>query len=212
MAKKYVYPVTAGSSADDIYLQAKIQIEETKRQSSTRLSGYIGREEYQQLKQQSLLQSLSLKGSTSSLFNADNSFDSFGPVSQTSSGFCGSTNGMTMSQSSFLGQISQDILISESSQTSNSRSASKLIQHNATLQNSSSKSNLCGVVLRENVDCELRRSAQKNFTGKDQRNMSPYTGSGHNNNNGSAVKAHSQLITDIANNSAKARRQISFDS
>ncbi|KNC21793.1 hypothetical protein FF38_03231, partial [Lucilia cuprina] len=208
LAKKYVYPVTAGSTADDIYLQAKAQIEDTKRQSTTRLSGYIGPEEYQQLKQQTsqtpLTQTQSHKGSLHNIFNTDNSFDSFGLISQTSSGFCGSTNGMTMSQTSFLGQISQDIITADSSQTSNSCSASKTIQTCPSLQNSSSKSNLCGVVLRENVDCDIRRSAQKNFTGKDQRNMSPYTGG----SNGSAVKAHSQLITD----SAKARRQISFDS
>ncbi|XP_065370215.1 uncharacterized protein mi isoform X2 [Calliphora vicina] len=209
LAKKYVYPVTAGSTADDIYLQAKSQIEDTKRQSTTRLSGYIGPEEYQQLKLQSsqslLSQSQSHKGSTHNIFTTESSFDSFGLISQTSSGFCGSTNGMTMSQTSFLGQISQDIITAESSHTSNSCSATKAIQMSASLQNSSSKSNLCGVVLRENVDCDLRRSAQKNFTGKDQRNMSPYHGG---NGGGSAVKAHSQLVTD----SDKARRQISFDS
>lgn len=162
LAKKYVYPVTAGATADDIYLQAKTQIEDTKRQSTTRLSGYIGPEEYQQLKQQSsqslLSQSQSHKGSTQNIFTTDNSFDSFGLISQTSSGFCGSTNGMTMSQTSFLGQISQDIITAESSQTSNSCSATKPIQMSTSLQNSSSKSNLCGVVLRENVDCDLRRS------------------------------------------------------
>ncbi|KAM7344838.1 cyclin E-interacting protein minus [Cochliomyia hominivorax] len=206
LAKKYVYPVTTGGSADDIYLQAKTQIEDTKRQSTTRLSGYIGPEEYQQLKLQSS-QTQSHKGSTHNIFTTDNSFDSFGLISQTSSGFCGSTNGMSVSQTSFLGQISQDIIAAD---TSNSRSATKTIQTNLSLQNSSSKSNLCGVVLRENVDCELRRSAQKNFTGKDQRNMSPYAGGPSN--GGSAVKAHSQLINDIAANSAKARRQISFDS
>lgn len=153
-----------------------------------------------------LSQSQTHKGSTHNIFTTDNSFDSFGLISQTSSGFCGSTNGMTASQTSFLGQISQDIITADSS---NSRSATKTIQTNLSLQNSSSKSNLCGVVLRENVDCELRRSAQKNFTGKDQRNMSPYTGGA---NGGSAVKAHTQLVHDIATNSAKARRQISFDS
>lgn len=49
--------------------------------------------------------------------------------------------------------------------------------------------------------------AQKNFTGKNQRNMSSYADNG-----GSAVKVHSQLMADIITNSAKARRLISFDS
>lgn len=204
--------MTAGSTADDIYIQAKTQIEDTKRQSTTRLSGYIGPEEYQQLKQQSsqslLSQSQNHKSSSYTIFTADNSFDSFGLISQTSSGFCGSTNCLTMSQTSFLGQLSQDIITADSSQISNPRSATKTIQANSSLQNSSSKSNLGGVVLRENVDCEIRRSAQKNFTGKDQRNMSPYAGA----NNGSAVKAQTQLVTDFSANSAKARRQITFDS
>lgn len=200
--------MTAGSTADDIYLQAKTQIEDTKRQSFTRLSGYIGPEEYQQLKQQSQLQSQSQRSSSHNVFTADSSFDSFGLLSQASSGFCGSTNCLAISQTSFLGQISQDVLHSEASQNTNSCSATKTIQTNPTLQNSSSKSNLCGVVLRENVDCEVRRSAQKNFTGKDQRNMSPYAAA----NNGSAVKAQTQMVADLGLSGAKARRQITFDS
>lgn len=223
MAKKYVYQVTTGSTADDVYLQAKHQIDGSKRQSTSRLSGYIGPEEFQQLKQQSQLSqtlsqsqqfvtntfSFSHKGSTHNIFSTELSQDSFA-----SSGFCSAnTNAaaVSMSQSSLFGHISQDIVMTQNSQGSNPRSATKGIQSNPSLQNSSSKSNLCGVVLRENVDCELRRSAQKNFTGKDQRNMSPYAGTA--NGNGSAVKAHAQLVTESSiTNSAKARRQIFFES
>lgn len=220
LAKKYVYNVTSGSTADDIYLQAKSQIDDNKRQSTSRLSGYIGPEEYQQLKQQqqsqqssqSLSQSLlsqtfSHKGSAHNIFTGENSFDSFGLMSQHTSGFCSGGNNTGLSQTSFLGQISQDVLI-ETSQSSNTRSGKKLVDPNASLHNSSSKSNIYADALRENMDCDVRNSAQKNFTGKDQRNMISYAGTGGS----SAVKAHTQLVTEIITNSAKARRQITFDS
>ncbi|XP_061389550.1 serine-rich adhesin for platelets [Musca vetustissima] len=224
LAKKYVYNVTAGGTADDIYLQAKSQIDDTKRQSTSRLSGYIGPEEYQQMKKQQLTQqssqsllqaslsssSFSHKVSSLNIFNGDSSFDSFGPISQNTSGFCSGNNTAMLSQTnSFLGQISQDIII-ETSQSSNTRSGKKLmVDPNKSLPNSSSKSNIYADALRENMDCDVRNSAQKNFTGKDQRNMIPYAGNGGN--GGSAVKAHTQLVTDIITNSAKARRQITFD-
>ncbi|XP_075165519.1 cyclin E-interacting protein minus isoform X2 [Haematobia irritans] len=219
LAKKYVYNVTGGASADDIYLQAKSQIDESKRQSTSRLSGYIGPEEYQQRKQQlsqqssqSLSQTLlgqsygSLKGSALNIFNGDNSFDSFGLMSQHTSGFCSGGNNTAVSQTSFLGKISQDIVV-ETSQSSSTRSGKK-IDPNGSIHNSSSKSNIYADALRENMDCDVRTSAQKNFTGKDQRNMISYA----SNAGGSAVKAHTQLVTEIVTNSAKARRQITFDS
>ncbi|XP_073844649.1 cyclin E-interacting protein minus [Musca autumnalis] len=218
LAKKYVYNVTSGGTADDIYLQAKSQIDETKRQSTSRLSGYIGPEEYQQLKKQQLSQqssqslsqassSFSHKVSSLNIFNGDSSFDSFGPISQNTSGFCSGNNTGLSQTSNFLGHISQDIIM-ETSQSSNTKSGKKLIDPNKSLPNSSSKSNIYADALRENMDCDVRNSAQKNFTGKDQRNMIQYAGNG---GGGSAVKAHTQLVTEIITNSAKARRQITFD-
>ncbi|KAH8254755.1 hypothetical protein KR032_012017 [Drosophila birchii] len=199
LAKKFAFSVIAGKSADDVYLQARSQESEAKRLSSTRLSGYIGPEEFAQRKL--LLSQTSsgvgtLAGSTRSLhnmFGSENSIDSFGLSQQT-------TSACTDTQSSLVDRIAEDLFCKER----------QPIRPNPTLQNSSSKSNLGGLALRENVDCELRRSAQKNFTGKDQRNISPYYGGGGNGSNGSARKF--QVPSASSNNSGgKAKRQISFD-
>lgn len=199
LAKKFAFSVIAGKNADDIYLQARSQESEAKKLSSTRLSGYIGPEEFAQRKMilsQASAGSLATAGSTRSLhnmFGSENSIDSFG-LSQMSQ----QTNACSDTQSSLVDRISEDLFSKER----------QPIRPNPTLQNSSSKSNLGSFALRENVDCELRRSAQKNFTGKDQKNISPYYGGGSS--NGSARKY--QVPLDNGNSSGqKAKRQISFD-
>ncbi|KAH8399335.1 hypothetical protein KR215_007993 [Drosophila sulfurigaster] len=207
LAKKYAFSVIAGKQPDDIYLQARSQESETKLQSSARLSGYIGPEEFAQRKlllSQSSSHSLSqmslthskTDGSMQNLFGSENSIDSFG-FSQMSQG-AATSNSAT--QSSLMERISEDLF-----------SKQLPIQPNPSLQNSSSKSNLGGLALRENVHCEQRRSAQKNFTGKDQRNISPYFGGGSN-SNGSGRKLPVTATVVSGESSAKAKRQISFDS
>lgn len=199
LAKKFAFSVIAGKSADEVYLQARSQESEAKRLSSTRLSGYIGPEEFAQRKL--LLSQTSsgvgtLAGSTRSLhnlFGSENSIDSFG-LSQMSSQ-------LAETQSSLVDRISEDLFCKER----------QPIRPNPTLQNSSSKSNLGGLALRENVDCELRRSAQKNFTGKDQQNISPYFGGNGNGSNGSARKFQVPSAGNSNQSGGKAKRQISFD-
>ncbi|EDW85641.1 uncharacterized protein Dwil_GK23188 [Drosophila willistoni] len=208
LAKKFAYNVVAGKQADEIYIQARNQESEAKRASNTRLSGYIGPEEYAQRKllitpnsASSSQQSLPQRGSIHNLFGSENSIESFGfsQISQTN--MCSDT------QSSLIDRISDDLF-------SNKPQQNQLpIQANPSLQNSSSKSNLSGLALRENVDCEQRRSAQKNFTGKDQRNISPYYGGGGGgSNNGSARKFPPVTTSSSINSGVKAKRQISFDS
>ncbi|XP_022226250.2 uncharacterized protein LOC111076674 [Drosophila obscura] len=199
LAKKFAYSVIVGKNSDDVYMNARSQESEAKRLSSTRLSGYIGPEEFAQRKlllsqatscssQQSISQQTS--HSIHNLFGSENSIDTFG-MSQTTA--------CTDTQSSLMDRISEDLFSKEQQQP---------IRPNPALQNSSSKSNLGGLALRENVDGELRRSAQKNFTGKDQRNISPYYGGG---SNGSARKF--QVPPNSSHSSGvKAKRQISFDS
>uniref|UniRef100_A0A1A9UV37 Uncharacterized protein n=1 Tax=Glossina austeni TaxID=7395 RepID=A0A1A9UV37_GLOAU len=211
LAKRYVYQVTTGASVDEIYLQAKQHIEESKR--SMRLSGYIGPEEFEKLQLHSKScksqPSSTLAGSNSkqNISARNNSIDNVNELSQ------GSLNikALIAKQTSFLDQLSQNSGDMQQLQTSNV--AAKLpISSNGSQQNSSSKSNLSGVVLRENVDCDLRRSAQKNFTGKDQRNKSPYACIGGGGQS-SAVKAQTHLVSELnISNCAKARRQITFDS
>ncbi|XP_026841638.1 uncharacterized protein LOC6592406 [Drosophila persimilis] len=204
LAKKFAYSVVAGKNTDDVYMQARSQESEAKRLSSTRLSGYIGPEEFAQRKillsqasSCSSQQSISLQASQSihNFFGSENSVDAFA-MSQTSQ-----ATACTDTQSSLMDRISEDLFCKEQQQ--------QPIRPNLTLQNSSSKSNLGGLALRENVDGELRRSAQKNFTGKDQRNISPYYGGGGS--NGSARKFQVPPITSHSSG-VKAKRQISFDS
>ncbi|KAH8370383.1 hypothetical protein KR093_003236 [Drosophila rubida] len=206
LSKKYAFSVIAGKQPDDIYLQARSQESETKLQSSARLSGYIGPEEFaqrklllsqsssQSLSQMSLLRSKT-EGSMQNLFGSENSIDSFG-FSQMSQG---ATSSNPATQSSLMERISEDLFCKQ-----------QPILPNPALQNSSSKSNLGGLALRENVHCEQRRSAQKNFTGKDQQNISPYFGGG--NSNGSGRKLPTTATVVSGESSAKAKRQISFDS
>lgn len=217
LAKKYAFSVIAGKQPDDIYLHARSHESEAKRQSSTRLSGYIGPEEFaqrkllmsqsssQSLSQMSLSRSLA-EGSMQNLFGSQNSIDSFAlsQMGQSQVGTPTSTiTTATHSQSSLMERLSEDLF--------SSKQQERLpIQPNPTLQNSSSKSNLGGLALRENVHCEQRRSAQKNFTGKDQRNISPYYG--NSNSNGSARKLQSSSLAAIGDSGAKAKRQITFDS
>ncbi|KAH8299606.1 hypothetical protein KR044_003499 [Drosophila immigrans] len=207
LAKKYAFSVIAGKQPDDIYLHARSQESETKLQSSARLSGYIGPEEFAQRKlllsqnssqsmsQMSLVRSKT-DGSMQNLFGSENSIDSFG-FSQMSQG-AATSNSAT--QSSLMERISEDLFSKQQLP----------ILPNPTLQNSSSKSNLGGLALRENVHCEQRRSAQKNFTGKDQRNISPYFGVSNSNGSGRKLQATATVVS--GESSAKAKRQISFDS
>lgn len=167
-----------------------MKIDEEKRMSTTRLSGYIAPDEYESRK--TVL-------SQTSLCNFENSMDSFS-FSQTSS--------MCLTQPMQNSQISEKISLEN---PSSSKSAMKLsIQPNASLQNSSSKNNLGGIALRENVDCELRRSAQKNFTGKDQRNVSPYVSTAGR--SAKQASSYGSSLYEMNSSTARAKRQISFDS
>ncbi|XP_037955430.1 uncharacterized protein LOC119685261 isoform X2 [Teleopsis dalmanni] len=164
LAKKYVYNVVSGKTADDIYFHAKAQIDDNKRLSCSRLSGYIPPDEYQQRKNCQQSQ----HGSLQNLFSTETSIDSFS-FSHTSSGFYEHST----SQSNLLEIIPQDDINYSQNSVGSSKLSSQISQSNSALPNSSSKNNLGGLALRENVDCELRRSAQKNFTGLFETSSTP---------------------------------------
>nr|XP_036219266.1 uncharacterized protein LOC106620791 isoform X2 [Bactrocera oleae] len=248
LAKRYVHNVMGGRNADDIYLHAKAKIARERNESNSRLSGYIGPEEYRRLKDSqkqqqqqeeqnsSFSQSITHSASISNLFSSDKSMDSYCMTSSYET--IPASNTITVST---FNSLSQTELIESNSKQS---SLKKLpIQPNASLQNSSSKNNMCGLALRENVNFEIeqqRRSAQKNFTGKDQRNVSPYANANNHYNNSSnsihliasnnsipiasvlcsASMGKSQLQTSksmsseanlLHSGSTKVKRQISFD-
>ncbi|XP_054738432.1 uncharacterized protein LOC129244684 isoform X1 [Anastrepha obliqua] len=240
LAKRYVHNVITGHCADDIYLQAKAKIVREKNESNCRLSGYIGPEEYQRLKnsQQQQLQDQTHSFSQN-LIRADSVTNIFSIDSSLNSSRASSSQNITLSTSSLAttstSQNQSQIQLLESTVKQSSSLTKLSIQSNTSLQNSSSKNNMCGLALRENVNFESdqRRSAQKNFTGKDQRNVSPYA---QNNNHyfgnqlmssnmqGASVKCTTsvgksqlqakniELDSSLLNaGTTKVKRQISFD-
>lgn len=162
LSKKYVYCVMHGKTADDVYLMEKNDINNEKVAASTKLTGYIAPDDYANFKK------LPIKKTNSFAFLSESSVDSFN-FSQSYG--CGPTQSTQNSEHT---KFSQNSLLSVDSSNMCAINNKLPIQPNKTLQNSSSKNNLNGLALRENVDCEQRKSGLKNFTGKDQRNVSPY--------------------------------------
>lgn len=180
LAKKYAYLAINGKSSDDIYLLAKNDIENKKKDKSTRLSGYIAKEDYENAR----------------LRNSESQQESSFNFSQFSE----------QSQSNLISENSQDF------------SAMKRLQSqtNPTLQNSSSKNNITSAALRENIDSNSagKLSAHKNFTGRDQSNISPYNSVEKNMSGRKSFAAGSFSGSGCGKStpsSFKVKRQISFD-
>lgn len=87
------------------------------------------------------------------------------------------------------------------------------IQHNPSLQNSSSKNNVTSAALRENLDSNSagKMSAQKNFTGRDQSNISPYSSVEKNTSGRKAIGFSQNSCGGSTPSTFKVKRQISFD-
>lgn len=188
LAKKYVYLAISGKSSDDIYDLAKNEYEKESKKTK-QASGYIAKEDYENtLLRNTESMKIASENSVSTTFN--------------------------------FSQFSQQSHHHETSQDSNSSAIKQRlnIQHNPSLQNSSSKNNITSAALRENMDSNSARkmSAQKNFTGRDQSNISPYNsveknksgkktfvgGGGHFSGNSCGISTPSTF---------KVKRQISFD-
>lgn len=170
-------------------------------------SGYVAVGEYEMRKS---LVRRSTSGLPATVASSDLSFDSsvFGGSSQQS------LTASQIMQSNACSQQSIDfsMLCSDHRlQLSASKSASKTAP---VLTNSSSKSNTKNGVLRENmVD---PRSAQKAFvfSGRDQKNVSPYSDKTGSSRVSSNAKVSGKLLVGSSGNAnvMKAKRQISFDS
>lgn len=154
-----------------------------------KVTGYVGHDEYEQRAKHLASAAASLRRSSSALFLSDSSMEFFGQQSCSTNSFIQSTEPLS--------QLS-----------SHTTSATKPI----ILTNSSSKSNSKNSVLRENYDTEQRqKSGQKTmfgFSGKDQKNVSPYSDKVRNSLNKKLLMSANKLN----NNIMKAKRQISFDS
>uniref|UniRef100_A0A0K8UZS0 Uncharacterized protein n=3 Tax=Bactrocera latifrons TaxID=174628 RepID=A0A0K8UZS0_BACLA len=210
LAKRYVHNVIGGRNADDIYLNAKAKIARERSEANIRLSGYIGPEEYRRRKDaqkqqqqhdeqnSSFSQSITITGSISNIFLCDKSMDSFCMTS----GYETIPASNTTTQTTYSSQSQSQVFDSNSKPSSLKKLS---VQPNASLQNSSSKNNMCGLALRENVNFEIeqqRRSTQKNFTGKDQRNVSPYANANshyyHNSHSNQLIASNNNSITNTA--------------
>lgn len=187
LADRLVFWVIQGKTVDEIYLAEKSRLESLK-QTNTKLTGYIAPEEYE-------LRKNLLRKHSSGLFSdaTASSIDSLSQLTDLNS---------QPSQSS-------DMTI----QSGHYQLENDSIKDKRPLNNSSSKNNLGGIVLRENHDS---KSAQKmaSFSGKDQKNISPY-----NDKTRSASSANQNIKTNkllvggaINSNLLKVKRQISFDS
>lgn len=187
MAHKHLFDVLQGQTAEEIYQRERTRLLNAR--NLLKPHGYISPEEYERNKLR--------RSKSTSVFILDNSNDcSFGtagcssqppppvPLSQSSSVF---------SQSSeFLAGLSQSSSFQSSQPAAGSESTKNTI-------------------LRENIDSEQRqKSSQKqiSFSGKDQKNMSPYADV----KSGSQAKAKllvggAAMVTSIL----KAKRQISFE-
>lgn len=184
LAHKHVFEVIKGQNVDDIYVREKTRIMNTR--NRLKPQGYISPEEYEKLKQSMR------RASSASVLNVDRSFD----ASQGTS----SSQPLPLSQGSVFSQSSE--FLNQLSQSSSVRNYSQSI---AFLESTSKNT-----ILRENIDSEQRqKSAQKqiSFSGKDQKNVSPYVDS----KSGSQAKAKLLVGGAVPPSILKAKRQISFE-
>lgn len=190
LTNRLVYSAIQGKTADEIYFAEVVKIKNA--QNNLKPTGYIGPEEYEKRNLQ--------KSNSCNIF-PDTSMESFN-LSQLSLSQLGHSSQST----EFLNQFSQNF----NSQIIKSKNGfesfpATVSENNSTLTKSTSKNNENSSVLRENCDIELKqKSGQKNvgFSGKDQKNVSPY----------SVHKQSTKLLVGAKSASVlKAKRQISFD-
>ncbi|XP_037042484.1 uncharacterized protein LOC119078870 isoform X2 [Bradysia coprophila] len=189
IADRLVFWVVQGKSIDEIYLNEKMRKENLRAASKIKLKGYIGPEDYEKLKKpiQKVNSNLFLSQSSTDSFNFSQQSFSFSTQTTISQNTEGLLNDLSLSNNCFnetnsLGAMPETV--------------------NYALCGSSSKSNTSGSVLRENVrESELKqKSGQKliEFSGKDQKNVSPY---------------HDKVyfVGGSRTNIMNVKRQISFD-
>lgn len=191
LTNRLVYSAIQGKTADEIYYAEVVKIRNA--QNNLKPTGYIGAEEYERKNLQ--------KYNSCNIF-PDSSMESFN-LSQLSLSQLGNCSQST----EFLNQFSQNF----SSQITNNKNGFEslpppptTVSQNALIK-STSKNNENSNVLRENCDIELKqKSGQKlnvGFSGKDQKNVSPYS-----------VHKQSKILVGAKSASVlKAKRQISFD-
>jgi hypothetical protein len=232
LTTNHVFAVMQGKYVDEIYLAEKLRMEKLNLSKNPKLQGYIGPNEYERrqknllLKQRTMSSTSTASDHSSSIFISENSFDSSSSMLFNT----GSQNGIAQSQ--YFSQSTE--YLNELASMENSKSSQNyrlpLITNfetantTATVQqprltNSSSKNNESGTALRENFDADQRqpKSNQKNannfaFSGKDQKNVSPYKLMKSSSAQRSLVGGGGGSNSKGNMNMLKAKRQILFDS
>lgn len=192
-------------SVEDIYKQAVDKLLKTK-EATFKLSGYIGPNE--------LTEAQKLKKHLPLAQNACKKLSDCGGGSKTTAHLVyqelvddSGTNSVSGDNSSVLeeedSRNKKDIKAVANANTTNSSKKSSV------LTNSSSKSNMNGSVLRENVDCELRRSAQKSSIIKEHL-KSPYFGVVGSRNSAVKTPGRSSSESNFVM-ASRVKRHIVFD-
>lgn len=191
-----------GKTEDEIYMEEKSKNENLKCLPPPKLTGYVAPMEYEQRK----------LATTSFRQNSSNSSFSFSQRSLLTQENSQSTE--------FLNNFSQNSSSQSSSVSQNNIDLSTLCTQPINV-NSATKKNISNIgggdqnsVLRENVDSDQRqKSAQKylSFSGKDQKNVSPYSDKVRNSLNKHSNSKSSLMVGGRQANIMKAKRQISFD-
>uniref|UniRef100_A0A182N817 Uncharacterized protein n=1 Tax=Anopheles dirus TaxID=7168 RepID=A0A182N817_9DIPT len=201
LANKHVYEVIQGKSVDEIYLREKVRIMNAR--NMPKLQGYIAPEEYE-------LRKLKRTASIAS-FDGSSPFDCSLSASQS---FLSQSS--ILSQGSSIGGLSQQL-----SQTSGFGVVRTGLMKPAASTGSVHTTGLgfgAGLgttVLRENVDSELRQRSSKkqlSFSGKDQKNVSPFRMEKSLSLVGGNLNTNKLLVGGALSSSImKAKRQISFE-
>lgn len=189
MANKIAFQVIQGKTELEIYSAEKLKSQSINR--SQKLSGYITSADYELYKANSAAAANRLRRSTSSLFSEGGS--------------------LSFSQASCLSSATQSDVCSASG-------CSQQPVASQRQEEEGNKGTTCNV-LRENIDVSeqqrsQRASSQKSanvFSGRDQKNVSPYSGGNGGVTAGTGSSKHKLLVGNKNVNLLKAKRQISFD-
>lgn len=185
MANNIAYQVLQNKNELEIYSAEKLRIQSQNRK---KLTGYINSMDYERYR-------ATTNGTRM--------------MRRMSSGVFSETSSVTFSQCSVTSSVTASTMAADENRDqveSLTTAAEKQTSYN---------------VLRENVDTEqrqqqqqLRLSSQKGFSGKDQKNVSPYSGDSTKRKllvGSATLTTSSALISKGGLNVTKAKRQISFD-
>lgn len=187
MANNIAFHVMQNKTEVDIYSAEKLRIQS---QNKKKLTGYINSMDYEKYRATTHNTRI---------------------MRRLSSGVFSETSSVSFSQCSATSSVATSAMMAADENRDQVESSSTVAERQPSYN-----------VLRENVDTEqrqqqqqqLRLSSQKGFSGKDQKNVSPYSGDSTKRKllvGSATLTTSSALISKGGLNVTKAKRQISFD-